>query len=70
MDEALYCLRKRSQKYEDLFEQKVAIVDDMFSQWITEYWKAFSELEDYKYYVLEPDFIDYVNGVKLLKGKA
>ncbi|PON63178.1 hypothetical protein TorRG33x02_277220, partial [Trema orientale] len=34
IDAALYALRKRSQKYFDLFDQKVAILDDQFAKWI------------------------------------
>ena len=34
IEETLFGIRKRSQKYIDLFDQKIAIVDNQFTQWL------------------------------------
>ncbi|XP_062095946.1 uncharacterized protein LOC133801706 isoform X2 [Humulus lupulus] len=42
IDEALWGMRKRSQKYHDLFDQNVAILDEFFSQWLCGHWEKFN----------------------------
>lgn len=70
IEEALFCIRKRSQKYVDLFDQKIAILDCHFSQWLEGHSKAFFEKADYKDYEFSEFFIRYVDGLKPLRSTA
>ncbi|XP_062100798.1 uncharacterized protein LOC133806723 [Humulus lupulus] len=70
IDDALWGMRKRSQKYHDLFDQNVAILDELFSQWLCGHWEKFNLGKNYKDFVFDDVFIKYVNGEKPLRGKA
>lgn len=50
IEDALFGIRKRLQKYVDLFDQKIVIVDNQFTQWLEGRSKAFLNKIDYKDY--------------------